>query len=115
MEAVVLQENGMLMDGHVLGLGWISGRGFQVRARGFVQERKEQAIVKRKWTYLERYIFHRQNEDFLRKGELAWHVGLLVFMVWIMLWANKWEDYSNDFGEGVGISRNWATAQFFGL
>lgn len=76
---------------------------------------KEQAIVKRKWTYLERYIFHRQNEDFLRKGELAWHVGLLVFMVWIILWANKWEDYSNYFGEGVGISRNWATAQFFGL
>ena len=26
--------------------------------------------------------------------------------------ANEWEDYSNYFGEGMGISRNWATAHF---
>ena len=24
----------------------------------------------------------------------------------------KWEDYSNYFGEGAGISRNWATPHF---
>ena len=27
--------------------------------------------------------------------------------------GNKWEDYSNYFGEGAEISRNWATATLF--
>ena len=39
-------------------------------------------------------------------------MGLLVFMGWVISWANKWEDDSSYFGEGVGISRNWATAHF---
>ena len=26
--------------------------------------------------------------------------------------ANEWEEYSGQFGEVVGISRNWATAHF---
>ena len=34
-------------------------------------------------------------------------------MGWVISQANKWEDYSNYFGEGVGISRNWATAHFW--
>ena len=37
----------------------------------------------------------------------------LVFMGWAISQANEWEDYSNYFGEGVEISRNWATAHFF--
>ena len=28
---------------------------------------------------------------------------------------NEWEDYSNNVGEGAAISRNWATAHFFGF
>ena len=39
-------------------------------------------------------------------------MGWLVFMDWVILYANKWEDYSNYLGEGVEISRNWATAHF---
>ena len=35
--------------------------------------------------------------------------GWLVFMGWVILWANKREDYSNSLGEGVVISRNWGT------
>ena len=33
-------------------------------------------------------------------------------MRWVISYANEWEDYSNYFGEGGEISRNWATAQF---
>ena len=33
-------------------------------------------------------------------------------MGWVISQANEWEDYSNYFGEGAGISRNWATAHF---
>ena len=34
----------------------------------------------------------------------------LVFIGWVISYANKWEDYSNYFGEGVEISRILATA-----
>ena len=36
----------------------------------------------------------------------------LAFKGWVILLANEWEDYSNYFGEGAEISRNWATAHF---
>ena len=36
----------------------------------------------------------------------------LVFMGWVISQANEWEGHSNYFGEGVEISRNWATAHF---
>ena len=39
-----------------------------------------------------------------------WNVAWLVFISWVILYANEWEDYSNYFWEGVGISRIWATA-----
>ena len=42
-------------------------------------------------------------------------MGYIVFMGWVISKANEWEDYSNYFGEGVEISRNWATAHFSGL
>ena len=40
---------------------------------------------------------------------MAW----LVFIDWVISYANEWEDYSNYFGERVEISRNWAIAHFF--
>ena len=36
----------------------------------------------------------------------------LAFIGWVISEANEWEDYSNYFGEGVEISRNWATTHF---
>ena len=33
-----------------------------------------------------------------------WAVGWLVFMGWVISYANEWEEYSNCLGEGVGIS-----------
>ena len=29
----------------------------------------------------------------------------LVFMRWTIIYANEWEDFSYNFGEGAGISR----------
>ena len=37
----------------------------------------------------------------------------LVFLGWVISQAKEWEDYSNYFGEGVEMYRNWATAHFF--
>ena len=39
-------------------------------------------------------------------------MGQLVFMGWVISQANEWEDYSNYFGDGAEISRNWATVHF---
>ena len=33
-------------------------------------------------------------------------------MSWVISYTNKWEEYSNYIGDGVEISRNWATAHF---
>lgn len=41
--------------------------------------------------------------------ESSHEVWLLVFMHSVSSYANKWEEYSNHFGEGVAITRNWAT------
>ena len=36
----------------------------------------------------------------------------LVLIGWIISWADQWEDYNSYFGEGVGISKSWATNHF---
>ena len=40
------------------------------------------------------------------------NVVWLVFIGWVISYADGWEDYSNYFWEGVEISRIWATAHF---
>ena len=37
-------------------------------------------------------------------------MGWLVFIGWVISYANEQEDYSSYFGEGAEISRIWATA-----
>lgn len=39
----------------------------------------------------------------------------LVFTGWVISQANEWEDYPNYYAEEAAMSRNWATAHFFGL
>ena len=63
-------------------------------------------VIGKKWTYsdIERSTLHRQNVGH-RKGHmqprnLVW----LVFIGWVISYANEWEDYSNYFWEGVEIS-----------
>ena len=45
----------------------------------------------------------------ISKGKWPEMWGWLVFMGWVILWANKRDNYSNSLGEGVVISRNWGT------
>ena len=40
------------------------------------------------------------------------NVVLLTFMGWVISQANEWEDYSNYFGGGAEISRNWKISPF---
>ena len=42
---------------------------------------------------------------------LAW----LVFIGWVIIYANEWEDYSNYLGERAEVSRIWATTHFLTL
>ena len=39
-------------------------------------------------------------------------MGWLVFMGWVISWANEYENYSSYFGKGVEIFWNWASAHF---
>ena len=59
-------------------------------------------MIGKKWIYpgSERSTLHRQSVG---------HVGWIVFIAWVISYANEWEDYSIYLGEGVEISRNWAT------
>ena len=38
--------------------------------------------------------------------ELPFFIGLGSFV------AHEWEEYSSYFGEGIGVSRSWATVHF---
>ena len=64
-----------------------------------------------KWIYsdTERSTLHRQSVGHCRGWMQPWNLVWLVFIGWVISYANKWEDYSNYFGEGVEISRIWAT------
>ena len=67
-------------------------------------------MIGKKGIYLERNAL--QSVDHLRRQQpqnMVW----LVFMGWVISKVNEWEDYPNYFEEGVGISRNWATTQFW--
>ena len=68
-------------------------------------------MIGKKWIYSdsERSTPHRQSVGHLRGQVRLWNVVWLVFMDWVISCANEWEDYSSNFGEGVEISRNWAT------
>ena len=69
-------------------------------------------MIGKKWIYSdsERNTLHRQSGGHCRGQVQPWNVVWLVFIGWIISYANEWEDYSNYFWEGVEISRIWATA-----
>ena len=69
-------------------------------------------VIGKKWIYshTERSTFHRQNVGHCRGWMWLWNVAWLVFMGWAISYVNEdWEEYPNYFGEGVQISRIWAT------
>ena len=70
-------------------------------------------VIGKKWIYpdSERSTLHRQSvghhtEQVQQPRNLGW----LVFIGWVISYANEQEDYSNYFCEGAEISRIWATA-----
>ena len=67
-------------------------------------------IIGKKWIYWEKNT--PQSVGHWRRQEWPWNIAWLVFMGWVIWKINDWEDYSNYFGEGVEISRNWATTHF---
>ena len=70
-------------------------------------------VIGKKWIYpdSERSTLHRQSVghhtgQVQQPRNLEW----LVFIGWVISYANEQEDYSNYFWEGAEISRIWATA-----
>ena len=77
----------------------------------FVMKEFGDEVIGKKWICLERNTLHRVwgiSEGEREPGNTMW----LVFLGWVTSWANKWECYSNYFGDGIGISRNWAFGPF---
>ena len=61
-----------------------------------------------------RNTFHRQSVGHLRRRE-ALKYWVVSFCGLGNFYANEWEDYSNGFEKGAGISRNLVTAHFWGF
>ena len=66
-------------------------------------------LIGKKWIYSdsERSTLHRQCGP-SQRANVAVKCGMVSFYRLGNLYANKWEDYSNYFGEGSEISRIWA-------
>ena len=69
-------------------------------------------VIGKKWISVERNTLYRQSVGHLRRRAWPRDVVWLAFMGWVISSTNEWEGYSSYFGEGVKISRNWATAYF---
>ena len=69
-------------------------------------------MIGKKWIYSdsERSTLFRQSMGHSRVQCSLKNVIWLVFISWIISYANDQEDYSNYFWEGKEISRLWATA-----
>ena len=69
-------------------------------------------VIGKKWIYSdsERSTLFRQSMGHSRVQCSLKNVIWLVFISWIISYANDQEDYSNYFWEGKEISRLWATA-----
>ena len=70
-------------------------------------------VIGKKWIYSdsEGSTLHRQSLSHFRGQVWLQNVAQLVFISWVISYANEWENYSNYFGEVV-ISKIWATALF---
>ena len=69
-------------------------------------------VIGKKWIYpdSERSTLHRQSVG-CHNGQVQQprNMGWLVFIGWVIAYANEQEDYSNYFWKGAEISRIWAT------
>ena len=67
-------------------------------------------LIGKKWIYsdTERSTLHSVGYHSGRVRQVR-NVAWLVYIGWVISYANEWEDYSNCSGEGLEISRIWAT------
>ena len=68
-------------------------------------------LIGKKWIYSDsvRSTLHRQCVGHRRGRVEPQNVAQLVFIGWVISYANEWEDYPSYFGEEAEISRIWAT------
>ena len=68
-------------------------------------------VIGKKWIYsdTERRTLHRESAGYHRGWLWPWSLAWLVFIGWVISYANKWEDYSNYFGDlnPCGWDRGW--------
>ena len=67
------------------------------------QKEFSETVIGKKWFYsdTERSTLHRQSVGHCRGWMWWWcNVAWLVYIGWVISYANEWEDYSNYFGEG---------------
>ena len=78
----------------------------------YKKEFSERQSDRKKWIYSdsERSTLHRQEFGHSRGWVQPRNVAWLIFIGWVISYANKWEGYSNYFWAGVEISRIWAAS-----
>ena len=94
---------------------WVKGLSMEMKLRFLMSHHRKNSVrdkvIGKKWIYsdTERSTFHRQSMGHRR--EWMWPINLawLVFIGWVIIYANEWEDYSNYLGERAEVSRIWAT------
>ena len=99
-----------------LGLSQTHGTWFQglVKLRFLVSHHRKNSerdnVVSKKRIYSdsERSACHRRSVSHRRGRVWLQNVARLVFIGWIISYANEWEGYSNYFLEGVEIYRIWS-------
>ena len=69
-------------------------------------------MIGEKWISLERNTLHKHSVGHLRRPEQTRVWGCQFLWRWVIPSPGEWEGYSSRFGEGVGISRSWATTHF---
>ena len=68
-------------------------------------------VLGKNWIYSDSERIHRHSVcGLLQKVSAMQNVAWLVFIGWVISYANEGENYSNYFWEGTEISRIWATA-----
>ena len=72
-------------------------------------------VIAKKWICCERNTLHRVQA--VAEGECGIRIcgAVSFYSLDNFIGYNEWEDYSNHFGEGAEVSRNWTSASFWSL
>ena len=106
-------------DSELLSLNWDHKPGFRTSwSSGSVccstEGIQQEAVIGKKRIYLQTYIFHKENVV-SGKGIAASKYEVVSFMGWVISYTNKWDDYSNYFGEWGGDFQDLSHCPLFAL